>query len=110
MSELKPELGWKPFSREQKAAREKPPWWAVALVSGLGAGAAIVAALGLSSTSAHGEQASVRTSGISAAQAAQSESETAWRQRMEQKLDFALREIGDTREKLARIEGRLERK
>jgi len=72
------------------------PWWAAALVGGIGAGAAIAAALGLSAPGAHGEPP-VRASGI----AVQTDAE--WRAH----IDAKLTELG---ERLARIEGRLDRR
>lgn len=44
--------------------KKQRPWWAAALIGGIGIGLTIVAALGLGGASAHGEQ-SIRTSGVS---------------------------------------------
>jgi hypothetical protein len=80
--------------------KEKRPWWAVALVTGVGVGVALAGAMGLSAaTAAHGET----PPHVSLAGIAQQDESAAWRARMEQKLN----ELG---ERMARIEGRLERK
>lgn len=79
--------------------RSKRPWWAYALVSGLGAGVSIAAALGLSTTPARGQEPRLATSSLASVQQTDAE----WRVRMEQKLDEALQRI-------AHIEGRLDRK
>ena len=78
--------------------RSKRPWWAAALIGGIGAGAAIAAALGLGSIGHGDAQAQVRTAGISTGQ-----SDTEFRGEV-------MRELGDIRERLARIEGRLDRR
>lgn len=49
-----------------RAVKKNKPWWAVALLSGFGAGVALAGALGLSSMQAHGqEQPPVRSGGMS---------------------------------------------
>jgi hypothetical protein len=79
--------------------RGRRPWWAVALITGAGAGAAIVAALGLASMQGRAaEPPPVRTSGV-----AQVQTDAEWRAH----IDAKLTELG---ERLARIEGRLDRR
>lgn len=98
-----------PISTDKPSRR---PWWASALFAGLGVGIPLVVALGIRSSPAQGSEPAVATAGVSGptAQERRIEANDAWRIRMEQKIDLALQEIGDTREKLARIEGRLDRK
>lgn len=88
---------------ERLLALARGPWWAKVILGGISAGAAIAAALGLVGTSAQGREPHIATAGISAV------ADDPWRTRMEQKIDQTLREMADTRERLARIEGRLER-
>jgi hypothetical protein len=76
--------------------RARRPWWVVALVTGAGAGAAIVAALGLASAPGRAAEPPLRTAGL----AIQTDAE--WRAH----IDAKLTELG---ERLARIEGRLDR-
>lgn len=89
MTELKTEPGWTP-------PRSKRPWWLYAILSGGSAGAAIAAAMGLSSP-ARGQEPHVAVSGFTQQQ------DEEWRRHIDAKLS-------EVSERLARIEGRLDRK
>lgn len=80
------------------------PWWAAALVGGVGVGLAVLASLGLAgpSASAH-EPTPLRGATFGPAPA----DDTAWRERMEKKLDDVIRTQAGQGERLANIEGRL---
>jgi TolA-binding protein len=78
---------------------KRRPWYAVALVAGFGAVLGVATVFGLIGTSARGEQ--LRP--VSAAVVAQQSEDARWRERMEQKIDALT-------EKVAKIEGRLEKR
>lgn len=92
MPELKTEPGWRP-------PRTARPWWAVALVTGIGAGVAIAAALGLSAMPNARGETPVRTAGMAVPT---QEDRDARLSRIESKVDEALQRI-------AHIEGRMDR-
>lgn len=77
--------------------KSKAPWWAVALITGLGIGASIVTALGIASARASEPKVATAT------MVPQSDDQAQWRVRMEQKIDEALQRI-------AHIEGRLDKR
>jgi hypothetical protein len=83
----------------------KRPWWAAPLIGGLSLSAGIGGTLVLGGGAAQGRESRVAVSSL-----AGSNPDAEWRVRMESKLDQALQQIAETKERVARIEGRLERK
>lgn len=84
--------------------RSRKPWWAAALLGGVGMGLALAASLGLGTAARGQEQVPIATSSLVQQQKTIAE----WQVRMENKVDQALRDIGETKERVARMEGRLE--
>jgi len=83
---------------------KRRPWWAAALIGGAAAGATIVAALG---------PRTVKNEAIAATpqpKAVDSEETQHWRERMELLMSNQSEAMVEVRERLARIEGRLERR
>jgi len=83
--------------------KPRRPWWAAALIGGAAAGATIVAALG---------PRTVKNEAIAATPQPKPVDEEAqhWRERMELLMSNQSEAMVEVRERLARIEGRLERR
>lgn len=79
----------------------KRPWWASALLAGFGSVLAVLLALGFLSSPAKG------TEPKSAATIA---SDNDRLNRIESKIDEALRALGEQGQRISRIEGRMDRK
>lgn len=80
---------------------KRRPWWAAALIGGAAAGATVVAALG--PRAAHEAVAAVPAH-------VEPEDTQRWRERMELLLANQSETLVEVRERLAKIEGRLERR
>lgn len=96
-----------PLSTDKPSRR---PWWAAPLIGGIGIGVGLFARQFVA-PEARADTLRIAAAGLSPDTALERQKMTdAWRDKIEVKLDAILKEAADTRERLARIEGRLDRK
>lgn len=91
---------------------QRRPWWAAPLIGGVGVGLGLFAHQFVA-PEARADTPRLAVSGMSSPESSLAERQKmtdTWRDKIENKLDEILKEASETRERLARIEGRLDRK
>jgi len=88
-----------------RSLSQRRPWWLAALLSGVGIGIGVVVTLGLAGSQARGESP-MRSSSMTM----QAPTDAEWRAQISAKLNEMGAQQNEMGQRLARIEGRMERR